>query len=40
VVSFNATQAANTPVLGVMVVSQNNPNRNGRGGQVQLISLN
>ena len=39
-VTYNATQAAKTPVLGVMVVSQNNPNRNGIGGQIQLIPVN
>ena len=39
-IAYNATQAEKTPVLGVMVVSQNNPNRNGRGGQIQLISVN
>jgi subtilisin family serine protease len=37
-VTFNPGQAAKTPVLGVMIVSQNNPNRNGRDGQIQLIS--
>jgi hypothetical protein len=39
-ITYNATQAEKTPVLGVMVVSQNNPNRNARGGQIQLISVN
>jgi hypothetical protein len=39
-ITYNAAQAEKTPVLGVMVVSQNNPNRNGRGGQIQLISVN
>jgi subtilisin family serine protease len=39
-ITYNSAQAEKTPVLGVMVVSQNNPNRNGRGGQIQLISVN
>ena len=39
-ITYNATQAEKTPALGVMVVSQNNPNRNGRGGQIQLIPVN
>jgi hypothetical protein len=39
-ITYNAAQAEKTPALGVMVVSQNNPNRNGRGGQIQLISVN
>ena len=37
-VSYNAAQAAKTPILGVMIVSQNNPNRNA--AQSQLIAIN
>jgi subtilisin family serine protease len=37
-VSYDAAQAAKTPILGVMVVSQNNANRGG--AQTQLISIN
>jgi minor extracellular serine protease Vpr len=37
-VTYDAAQAAKTPILGVMIVSQNNPNRGG--AQSQLISIN
>ena len=37
-VTFDAAQAAKTPILGVMVVSQNNANRGG--SQTQLLAIN
>jgi minor extracellular serine protease Vpr len=36
-VTYDSAQAAKTPILGVMVVSQNNPNRGA--AQTQLISI-
>jgi hypothetical protein len=37
-VTYDAAQAAKTPILGVMVVSQNNANRGG--SQTQLLAIN
>ena len=37
-VTYDAAQADKTPILGVMVVSQNNANRGG--AQTQLLAIN